>query len=187
MWHHRKMDIEETTYHIREYGNSTKVLFFLHGLGWTGEIWTSLARHLDSKQYKLIAPDLAGHGKSTSAQNYLFPYLSRQLSALMDSLELDKVTLVASSWGAALAVQFAALYPSRLEHVVLLDGGYTSLKASPGLEWEMFEQNPIPVEAFESLDRYIEFVRGDDSSFWDEDIENAVKDQIYITETGKVA
>lgn len=75
--------------------------------------------------YRVIAPDLAGHGFSehrpVGVPYYVWDNVSDILS-LADHLELDRFHLVGHSMGAGIASLIAAVMPDRVRSVVLLDG-----------------------------------------------------------------
>lgn len=73
----------------------------------------------------VLAPDLAGHGRSAHRPSgtpyYIWDHLI-DLLALLDALELSRVHLVGHSMGAGIAALLAAVAPERVGSVVLLDG-----------------------------------------------------------------
>ncbi|WP_128896333.1 alpha/beta fold hydrolase [Longirhabdus pacifica] len=188
MWKDKTINMQESEYFIRERitnDENAKNLLLLHGLGWTSEIWSSTARII-KKHYRIIAPDLAGHGNSSDAPSYEFDTLAEHLTRLLEALNIEKTVVVASSWGADLAVKFSSMYPQYVEHLVLLDGGYHPVSKVPGLQWEMLEQQEFPEEALQDLSSFFTFMKSDDPDLWNEDIEHAVRDQVNIREDGKV-
>lgn len=75
--------------------------------------------------YRVIAPDLAGHGFSDHRPTG-FPYYVWDnvvdILALADHLELKRFHLVGHSMGAGIASLIAAVMPERVRSLVLLDG-----------------------------------------------------------------
>jgi len=47
-----------------------KTALLIHGLASSSLTWTNLARHLTSLGYKVVAPDLSGHGYSAWSESY---------------------------------------------------------------------------------------------------------------------
>ncbi|RLQ93846.1 alpha/beta fold hydrolase [Falsibacillus albus] len=187
MWNSKTVKVNETDYYVRESKSADEdgVILFIHGLGWSGEVWSSVSRNLEG--YHLIAPDLAGHGESGAAASYHYDYLAEQLLGLLQELQVEKAMLVGSSWGAGLALKFSNMYPHAVERLILLDDGYYPFKETPGLEWEMIEGGSFPEEALSSLDAYYEFMKSDNPDFWNEDIERAVREQVAVGADGRVA
>ncbi len=67
----------------------------------------------------MYAPDLRGHGRSGRPGRYSFELMRDDLAAMLESLELDRVTLVGHAMGGVLAYLYAARYPGRVERLVL--------------------------------------------------------------------
>lgn len=80
-------------------------------------IWDYQIESLASK-YKVICFDKRGHGKSDIPID-TFSHLE-DLKSLMDVLELKKVTIMGSSAGGALAIDFALQYPEMVKAIVLV-------------------------------------------------------------------
>jgi pimeloyl-ACP methyl ester carboxylesterase len=94
-------------------------LLLIHGLMVSGamyqDVLPALARH-----YRLIVPDLRGHGRSGAlAGPYSVEQLARDLAQLLDDLQVDKAHVLGYSQGGAVAQQFAHDYPSRVRGLIL--------------------------------------------------------------------
>ncbi|MFF0227188.1 alpha/beta fold hydrolase [Streptomyces sp. NPDC004629] len=50
--------------HIEEWGQGNRTAVLLHGLSGSSRTWWQLAPALAARGYRVLAPDLAGHGKS---------------------------------------------------------------------------------------------------------------------------
>jgi pimeloyl-ACP methyl ester carboxylesterase len=67
-----------------------------------------------------VVPDQLGFGKSSKPlAQQSFDALARHTRALLDSLALPRVDIVAHSMGGMLAVRFARSYPGRVDRLVL--------------------------------------------------------------------
>ena len=80
--------------------------------------------------YRLIAPDLLGHGRAPAPADptrYAMPHAAQDLAHLLDQLHLEKINLLGYSMGGRLALYFALHYPQRI-HKLILES------ASPGLD-----------------------------------------------------
>ncbi len=89
-------------------------LVLLHGYLETGEIWDSFSRLL-LKDYRVIVPDLPGHGNSgTWGTMHSMDDLAGAIRAVMEAEGLDKIFLVGHSMGGYVVMAFADLFPEKL-------------------------------------------------------------------------
>jgi pimeloyl-ACP methyl ester carboxylesterase len=88
-----------------------------------------------SERYRLIFPDLSGHGESTALlESVTIQKYAEEVLKLADSLGLEKVSLCGYSSGGSIAQEFALAYPDRT-HVLILSGGFAEVQ-SPALKYE---------------------------------------------------
>lgn len=98
-----------------------RVLVLLHGLGTTSACWAAVAIRLAAAGVPTVSVDLLGHGESrTLGTRFVLADQARALARLLDRQGLGRVTLVGHSWGAAVAVAVARLYPDRVERLLLI-------------------------------------------------------------------
>ncbi|MDO6414781.1 alpha/beta hydrolase [Sphingomonas sp. BIUV-7] len=97
-------------------------LILLHGGNDHCRSWDPLARAL-SDRFRVIAPDLRGHGDSgwSSDSHYSITAHVFDLLALYEALGLESAPIVAHSFGGFVALRFAGLYPAAVTRLVLLD------------------------------------------------------------------
>jgi 3-oxoadipate enol-lactonase len=93
-------------------------LVLLHALGEASADWTLVAEAL-AAVWRVYAPDLRGHGASDWAGPYTIEQLTDDLTAFIDALGLDRVTLGGHSIGGAPAYLYAARNPGRVTRLVL--------------------------------------------------------------------
>jgi len=99
-----------------------KTIMLFHGKNFGGYYWADVIRVLSSKGYRVIVPDQIGFGKSSKAIiHYSFHQLARFNKNLLDSLGVQKVTLMGHSMGGMLATRFTLMYPGRVEKLLLED------------------------------------------------------------------
>ncbi|MCB0375604.1 MAG: alpha/beta hydrolase [Sinomicrobium sp.] len=108
-----------------DYGDTGrgKVLLFLHGLGSTKKDW-DLQVPFFSRNYRVITPDLRGHGNSTKPEKaYGVEFMAEDIKQFLNALDIDKATLIGFSMGGAVAFHFAYAYPNRIDKLVIVNSG----------------------------------------------------------------
>ena len=82
-----------------------------------------------AKQFRVIAPDWPGYGKSVfhqSTENPVATDFRDILAAFIEALDLPELTLIGNSLGGNAAAWYAATHPERVHSVVLVSpGGFT--------------------------------------------------------------
>ncbi|MCI0706210.1 MAG: alpha/beta hydrolase [Ignavibacteriae bacterium] len=127
-------------------------LVCIHSITGHKGTFTALAEQL-APQYRVVALDLRGRCDSDKPESgYGFAYHARDIIAFADAMGFEKFTLVGHSFGATASVYTAALHPSRVSSLVLLDGGadpkHETLKA-------MYPTVKRLSKTYQSLDEYI--------------------------------
>ncbi len=102
-----------------ESGRGAPVLL-LHGLGASSRWWFPLFPELTAADYRIVAPDLPGFGRSPG-RPLPFDEAALSLIELADRLGLDEFFLGGHSMGGAVAAQMAADYPSHVRRLVLIN------------------------------------------------------------------
>ncbi len=100
-------------------GSEGSNLVLLHGLGSYLDSWClNIGRF--AAHHRVYAPDLLGHGYTDKPQgSYSLDCFVTFLSDFLAALGLDRTHLLGHSWGGAVALRFAGLYPERVERLVL--------------------------------------------------------------------
>lgn len=92
-------------------------ILLLHGFTGDKRNWLGMVRTL-AKHHRLVAPDLAGHGKSSDAADgdYTFKRQAQRARCLIESLEprIDKYHVLGHSMGGAVAIELASLSPGEV-------------------------------------------------------------------------
>jgi pimeloyl-ACP methyl ester carboxylesterase len=108
----------------RDWGGSGQAVALLHGLASNARIWDGVAPRLVGAGLRVVALDQRGHGESEQPDNgYGFATLGQDLSSALAGLGLERPVLVGHSWGASVALQYAADRPGALAGLALVDGG----------------------------------------------------------------
>jgi pimeloyl-ACP methyl ester carboxylesterase len=125
----RYVQIGELRLHVRGWGKRGSSIVLLHGLASTSHIWDFVAPKL-AKHFSVYALEQRGHGLSDKPlTGYGFAQMSADLEQLLGALALDRILLVGHSWGADVALDFAARFPERVASLCLLDGGLIDFQA----------------------------------------------------------
>ena len=107
----------------RDSGTGPPVLL-LHGVMTTGEVFHLIVAALGGS-FRLLRPDLRGHGRSGHLPGPDDPgTVAADLGPTLDALGLSSVHLVGYSHGGAAAQAFARAHPDRVRSLVLV-GAYT--------------------------------------------------------------
>jgi pimeloyl-ACP methyl ester carboxylesterase len=105
----------------RERGEGPGVLVLLHGANDQAGTWFAVAPQL-AKKYRVIVPDLAGHGESGPAEGALpLSLIVERLHAVLEHENAKHVTLVGNSMGGWVGMLYAMKYPEQVERLVLED------------------------------------------------------------------
>ncbi|MFI8972859.1 alpha/beta fold hydrolase [Nocardia asteroides] len=107
--------------HVHRFGPADgPVVLALHGLTGHGNRWETLAtEHLP--QARVIAPDLRGHGRSSSLPPWDFETIVDDLAALVRAETDGPVVVAGHSFGGAAGIHLARRHPELVRALVLLD------------------------------------------------------------------
>lgn len=101
--------------------NTNPALVLVHGAGGSHLVWPRGLRRM--KGFRVIAPDLRGHGRTPGPAHEDVDAHAADLAALLDALRIDRAILVGHSMGAAIALAFALATPERTAGLALLGAG----------------------------------------------------------------
>ncbi|MGO4445287.1 alpha/beta fold hydrolase [Mycobacterium sp. 2YAF39] len=100
-----------------------EVVLLIHGIGGSSSTWSAVIPLL-AKKYRVIAPDLLGHGQSDKPRgDYSVGALAVVLRDLLDELGITRVTVVGHSLGGGIAMQFAHQHRQYCDRIVLVSSG----------------------------------------------------------------
>ncbi len=100
-----------------------EVLLLVHGMGGSSNSWSGVIPLLATK-YRVIAPDLLGHGESDKPRgDYSVGAFAVLLRDLLDTLDISRVTVIGHSLGGGIAMQFAYQHRQYCERIVLISSG----------------------------------------------------------------
>ncbi len=106
---------------------SGEPVVLIHGYTINGNLnWrTPGTIKLLSEKYRVIVPDVRGHGKSGRPPKGQYGMESvRDIVRLLDSLDIDEAHIVGYSMGGSMAIKLATDYPKRVKSVVIGGSGW---------------------------------------------------------------
>jgi pimeloyl-ACP methyl ester carboxylesterase len=111
--------------HYYDVGKGRNALILIHGWNCNADLWK--ASYNAFPQYRVIAVDLPGYGKSDKPEtNYSMEYFARAIDAVMTDAKVKRAVLVGHSMGTPVARQFYRLYPEKTLGIVVVDGPLVS-------------------------------------------------------------
>ena len=99
------------------YGEGDRVIVLAHGLLMNRRMYSRLGPALAERGHRAICVDLLGHGRSDRPEDlrlYSMPLFARQVSRLIDHLELDSAVVGGTSLGANVALELATREPQKV-------------------------------------------------------------------------
>ncbi|NXW78913.1 ABHD8 protein, partial [Hirundo rustica] len=102
------------------------VLFFIHGVGGSLDIWKEQLEFFSGLGYEVVAPDLAGHGCSSAppvAAAYTFYALAEDMRVVFKRYAKRRNILVGHSYGVSFCTFLAHEYPHLVHKVIMINGG----------------------------------------------------------------
>lgn len=139
-------------------GNNPKTVVLLHGVPSQSLSWTGLMPPLADRGLRSIAPDWIGFGGSSKPDKFDFPYTPEAfLTALddfLDSLDLDRFSLVVQGFLGTVGIQYAIRNPDRVSKLAILNAPLTPEAKLPWklqqlglpLVGDMLTQDPLTVD-----------------------------------------
>jgi pimeloyl-ACP methyl ester carboxylesterase len=108
-----------------------EALLLIHGMAGSSATWRAVIPAL-SKKYRVVAPDLLGHGESSKPRgDYSLGAFAASLRDLLDELGISRVTVVGQSLGGGVAMQFTYQHRDYCQRLVLISSG----GLGPDLSW----------------------------------------------------
>ena len=153
-----------------EGGSSREIVLLIHGYGDSKETWIEYSSFLVKNGYRVLAPDLLGHGENdghadadygTAAQAHrLIKFLDRTVGKRYEDESSDPISVhvAGNSMGGWISLQLALHYPERVRSLTLIcsAGVDGDQKSELDIAMERGEQ-PMSVESREDVDRMLNF------------------------------
>ncbi|HET7408469.1 MAG TPA: alpha/beta hydrolase [Mycobacteriales bacterium] len=161
-------------------------IVLLHGLSSQRHFWDLVVPSLLGAP--VVALDQRGHGDSESPDDSA-PDFSQEAAAddvatALDALGLSRAVVVGHSWGASVALTFAARHAERALAVVAIDGGFT-VPGDRELPREQLRQRMEPPRFALPPDELVGMLaRGPLGPWWSEDLAAAVLPGFAVGDDG---
>ncbi len=179
-------DVADLQVRYLDWGGNGPPILALHGLASSANWYERVANHLIS-DYRIVAPDQRGHGKTTQAHSgYDWQTLASDLVGLMDHLGIEQAAVLGHSWGGHVASNLAARFPQRISHLVMIDGGFQDGHLLPNASWETFRQRFGPRDVSGNREQFLERLRVQLADCWGDDLERIVQTMVYEDEQGLI-
>ena len=124
------------SFYVRDEGSGTPVIL-LHGFPDTGDLWRNQVPALVKNGFRTIVPDMRGRGRSSkpdAVSEYRLSSIVRDVTGILDALDVEKAHVVGHDWSAAVAWLLAALAPTRVDRLVAISVGAPGAGGGPTLE-----------------------------------------------------
>lgn len=156
----------------------------LHGLASQRRFWDLVVPGLVG--LPIVAIDQRGHGESDQpADGYDFDSVVADLATALDALAWSRAVVVGHSWGASVALSFAAAHPERTLAVVAIDGGVSSFADRPEPREELRRRLEPPRFSMPPEDLRAMLRQGPLGAWWTEQVEAAVLPIFGVGQDGR--
>lgn len=101
-------------------GNGTPILF-LHSFGHNKNLWYPQLTHFRELGYRVIAPDMPGHGNSSfDPGNHTVPSIAESSIELLEKIKVKKAVIAGISIGGYIALKMYAKRPDLFSALVMI-------------------------------------------------------------------
>jgi len=160
----KEIDLPGGLHYVYLDGGSGEPLLLLHGFGANKDNFTRVARFL-TPHYRVIVPDHIGFGESAHPQDadYAPTAQAERLHAFARALGIQNLHLGGSSMGGQIALTLAALYPSEVKSLWLLDaaGIWTAPESEGRRMIREAGHNPLMARNEDEFAQIVAFVMSD--------------------------
>ncbi len=141
------VDLDDRRIYFDDTGGDQPALVLLQGFMASRGIWKWQVEAF-SPHFRVITMDNRDAGESApETESYSMADLAGDVSSLLTSLGIERASILGHSMGGYVALQFASLYPDRLDKLILvgtsaLAGGALG-RPAPSYDRDRFIENPI--------------------------------------------
>ncbi|WP_272023062.1 alpha/beta fold hydrolase [Olleya namhaensis] len=117
----QNQDLEMAYMDVKPENYNGKNIVLFHGKNFNGAYWKTTIDALTKEGYRVIVPDQIGFGKSSKPEHfhYTFQQLAQNTKTLLDTLDVNKTSVLGHSMGGMLATRFALMYPETTDKFIL--------------------------------------------------------------------
>jgi pimeloyl-ACP methyl ester carboxylesterase len=101
-----------------------RTVVFIHGAGLDHSWFGLQSRYFGYHGWNVLAVDLPGHGRSPGPPIPTIAGMAAWILEMLDSLKIEKASLVGHSMGSLIALECAARQPERVERIALIGVAY---------------------------------------------------------------
>lgn len=103
--------------------NKNRTVVLMHGKLFCADTWTDTIKTLSDDGFRVIAPDQIGFCKSSKPDSYQYSFqqLASNTHALLQSLGINRSTVIGHSMGGMLATRYALMYPDATEQLAVIN------------------------------------------------------------------
>ena len=179
-------EVGDLTMRYQDWGGDGPPVMALHGLASSAHWYDLVAPYLRD-QFRIVAPDQRGHGKTTQASSgYDWGTLAGDITRLMDHLGIAKASVFGHSWGGHVASNLAVRHPDRVRGVVLIDGGFQDGRMRVGATWESFRDRVRPRDVSGNKEQFLDRLRVQLADCWSDQLEGIVLSMVYEDDEGQI-
>jgi haloalkane dehalogenase len=112
--------------YVDEGPRDAEIVLLMHGEPTWSFLYRKMIPVLLAAGHRVIAPDLVGFGRSDKparAADYSYLNHVQWMTAWMEQLDLQRMTLFCQDWGSLIGLRLVATAPQRFDRVVLANGG----------------------------------------------------------------
>jgi len=134
--------------HYRDWGDpQLPPLVVLHGLEAHSYSWDHVAAAL-ADRYRVIVPDLRGHGESSWAPEYNWQLILEDTIGLMNALDISETILCGHSVGGRVSYMLAGQHPERVICLVIVEADPMDPKPVEDRD----EDSPLDIETYATFE-----------------------------------
>lgn len=139
--------------HVHEWGDpASPAVVCLHGVNAHGRRFRRLADDRLAPGFRVLSPDLRGHGYSDWEPPWTIATLAHDVLETLDAAGVRRADWIGHSLGGRLVLEIATLAPDRIHRVVLLD---PAIQLLPHVGYDFAERERAEL-TFESPDEAID-------------------------------
>ncbi|MBY3489901.1 alpha/beta fold hydrolase [Rhizobium laguerreae] len=144
---YKTQKVQDVEVFYREAGSKEAPVFLLlHGFPSSSHMFRDLIPLL-ADQYRVIAPDLPGFGRTSSPERGEFPYTFDKLAAVMtgftEALGLSRYAVYVFDYGAPIGFRMATANPDRISAIISQNGNaYIEGFSDAWTAWEAYWRDP---------------------------------------------